>query len=194
MLTLDSRTRSRLVWAATLLAPVFAVQGVRLALDAAPAVASAAPTPAAAPAAAAPTAARPLSPAQRAALEWTKARREGSLLRSPMDRPDDAPPPPVVQVAAPAAPEAAAKADKPETPPADAALHGLSLTALIAGGPDALPMAVINRRFYREGEPVGPGWTLAAIDARRGSITLAGPEGRRMELATPRPIIQRPDR
>lgn len=184
MPSLDSRTRSKLVWIAALLSPFAAVQGVRLGVagagpaDAAAATAPGAPPPAPVPV---PAAVRAPSEAQRRALDWIRARDPVADLRSPMDHPDPEPDRP-----GPAA--------TPEAPaPADLTPRQLTLTGLI-GGADKAPVAAINHRLYRVGDAVSPGWSVAAIDARARSVTLAGPDGRTLRLTPPTPPLSREDR
>ena len=94
MLNLDSRTRSKLALAATLVAPVLTVQAARLLLGPAASPGSAAAATVETRSGLPPIVAeppKPLSSAQAKAQTWLMSRTRRLQLRSPMDRPDPKP-------------------------------------------------------------------------------------------------------
>jgi hypothetical protein len=44
------------------------------------------------------------------------------------------------------------------------------------------PLASINRKIWRLGDEVVPGWTLEAVDARRKVVTVRSTLGNALEL------------
>ncbi len=188
MLNLDSKTKSKLALMATLLAPVLAVQGVRVGFGraAAPAGASAA---AVQPAAASPVAAEPekaLTAGQSKAKNWLGSHTRTLHGRSPMDRADPAP---VEVVAVPSVPNEPAK--PASVPVVEGQPKGLVVTGMIAGGTDGLSLTSINHHVYRIGDTVTGSWKVSAIDTRKRLVTLTGPEGLEMELAPMTPSLER---
>ena len=187
MLNLDSKTKSKLALMATLLAPVLAVQGVRVGFGraAAPAGASAA----AQPAVASPVAAEPekaLTAAQSKAKNWLGSHTRTLHGRSPMDRADPTP----VEVAA--GPSGPSDAEKPASAPVvEGQPKGLVVTGMIAGGTERLSLASINHRVYRIGDTVTGSWKVSAIDTRKRLVTLTGPEGLEMGLSPATPSLER---
>jgi hypothetical protein len=190
MLNLDAKSRSKLVWIATLLAPVVVVQGVRFATSTSAAAASAASIASPGPDAAAASPTPPeqaLTPAQRNAIAWLGSRSDSARFRSPMDRPDLRPEPPTSDVApAPSIPTIPT-IDKPT----DDAPRGLTVTGMIAGGPGATSLCAINHRIQRIGDEVYPAWRISRIDGRNRVIVLAGPDGRTALLSPPTPSWER---
>jgi hypothetical protein len=187
MFNLDSRTKSKLAWMATLLAPVIAVQGVRgvFGISAAPAPAGAAtvgPLPPA-PASAAPAVEKALTPTQAKARTWLLSRTHTLQSRSPMDRPD----PTNVE----ATTSAAVKSDNKISAPVIIDVPKVTLTAMISSNSDGQPLTVINEKMYRIGDAISPHWRVAGIDTRRRVVTLVGPENRTVELQPPTPSTQR---
>lgn len=188
MLNLDSRSRSKLVWIATLLSPVVAVQGVRFITGASPSAASAAVSAAAPdmPALPAGDAAKALTPAQANALRWLQSRSGAAARRSPMDRPDQ---PAEVETPPQPRPAPAIIPDAPK--PTDEAPRDLVLNGMIAGGPGGFSLCTINHRIRRVGEEVWPAWRITRIDGRQRIVVLSGPDGRTAILTPPTPSAER---
>lgn len=196
MISLDSRTKGRLIFACVLLTPVIAVQGARFIFgpQAAPASASAAPVPGVpgVPAALVPPPIRAFTPSQQRAADWLVSRVSPASLRSPMDHPPplsafnaDRPPTtatsPTQLTEAPVAPTPEA-ADRP-TPD----LPKLTLTGLLVNGKTRV--AALNHRIFRVGDTVVPGWRVARIDSKTRSVMLAGPDGKTAVFQTPPPTL-----
>jgi len=51
---------------------------------------------------------------------------------------------------------------------------------VMSGGGGAL--CVINERVRREGDEAAPGWVVRSIDAAARSVTIEGPDGRKVTL------------
>lgn len=190
MINLDSRTKSKLLWVATALAPVLVVQGVRTVFGTSgePASASAAPTSAAG-APAVIEAERALTPPQKAAQAWLDSRTGDSVMRSPMDRPEA----PVVEQGA-AAPRTTPKAapSGPVSPViTNASPEQLVVGGMLVGGNVENGLASINHRVYRLGDLVTPHWRITGIDTRKRVVTLEGPDGRTVGLSPPTPSAER---
>ncbi len=191
MRPLSKRDRARLMLAASLLAPIVCVQGVRLLLGAGPAGASAsvAATPAAAPTLPIGDARpRPLTPAQQQAAAWlaeyAHVDAEGSLyadLRSPMDHP--APPPPTPEQATPSA-----KNPQPTRPMDDPGAfdprRDLHVSSIMVDREHAV--AFINGSLSRVGDSAH-GWTITHIDGKRRVVVLRNEQGDEVELSPPMP-------
>lgn len=181
MQSLTPAARRRLLWTLTLVAPLAAVQAVRLLEGGGPAAAPAATVestgvgsdPAANPALAALPPAAPLTPAQRQALEFLQVYKLPERLRSPMDSPKPAPP-------ATVAPEV--HVPLPSTGPDPSRLV---VTAIV--GIDGGAVAVIGNKPVRVGDEVLPGWRLRSIDARGRTVLLGNDEGETVMLAPPGP-------
>jgi hypothetical protein len=180
MLNLDSRSKHKLLWIATLLVPAITVQAVRLAIGGGPAAASAAtslpaapPTPA--PSALIPEAAKPLSPSQAKALDWLHNRKQTLGVRSPMDRPDSITEPAPTQAPTPMA--AAPTPSAPRTP------GTMSITALMTAGTVDTSIVSINHKLFRVGDEIVPLWRILAIDSRARTVTIAGPDGQSITLS-----------
>lgn len=173
MISIDSRTRGKLVWIATMCAPILAVQGVRSLLDSGPAHAAAA-TAADLPLPAIPVQA--MSDRQRDALRWLMDRGAKPPTRSPMDRPDPA----VLATQDPGAAPVALPA-----PPTDDRPRNVRVSSIIGDGQSAL--AAINNRVRRVGEQLAPDWTIVRIDSRARAVVLRHADGRevRFEPETP---------
>jgi hypothetical protein len=189
MFNLDSRTKSKLVWVATLLAPVLAVQAVRatFGVSTTPTTASAAPIgpQPSAPATPAADPEKALTPTQAKARGWLLSRTHTLQTRSPMDRPDPAP---IAEVAP-------KPADASPTPapviPIDDMPVALSLSAMIGSNGSGQPLTLINHKVYRVGEAVTPHWRVASIDTKKRIVTLVGPDNRTIELRQPSPSVER---
>jgi len=182
MLSLDSRTKSKLVWLATLFTPVLVVQGVRVAVGnsntAAQAQASANPQAAALPGALEPE--KPLTAAQLKAQVWLGVRGPiPANLRCPMDRPDPLVAPTQVVDPTPAAHDNPG----PKTPAVNPALSNLTLTGMIAGRTEAQSLATINHHVYHVGDEVAPKWKIKRIDTRKRTVTIVGPGGQTTVLS-----------
>ncbi|MBY0263254.1 MAG: hypothetical protein K2Q20_12980 [Phycisphaerales bacterium] len=193
MISMDSRTKGRLIFACVLLTPVIAVQGARFIFgpQAAPASAAAAQVPSApgVPPTLVPPPIRPFTPSQQRAADWLAARVSPESLRSPMDhapplaaaiadRPLSAPGPQVQTPVAPT-PETADR-PKPDLPK-------LTLTGLLVNGKTRV--AALNHRIFRVGDTVVPGWRVARIDSKTRSVMLAGPDGKTAVFQTPPPTL-----
>jgi hypothetical protein len=189
MLNLDSRSRSKLVWVATLLTPVIAVQGVRFITNSSTSAASAASNPGGAadmPVLPTVEATKAITPVQSHALKWLESRTGPASHRSPMDRPDQAASAPVEPDTRPITPIT------PDAPkPTDDAPRDLVLTGIIDGGADSLALCTISHRIHRVGDEVWPSWRIARIDGRRRLVVISGPDGRTALLSPPTPS---PDR
>jgi hypothetical protein len=213
MIALDQRTKSRLIFAGVLLMPLIAVQAARFLLgpQAGPGAAAAAVSPTApppgVPQALVPAPLLSLTPRQNAVVEWLASAPAYAALRSPMDRPEAAPPPaprpapgagnPYTRAASQPAPtdtpEASRPPSQPEPPAPEAtasALSRLVLTGLLVNGRTRL--AALNHRIYRVGDEVYPGWRVARIDSRTRAVTLVGPDGTAHTVATPPPELRQP--
>ena len=189
MLNIDSKTKSKLVWLATLMAPVMAVQAARFVFGG-----SASPAPAAAaavqPSVPGPTAAEPekaLTAEQLKAKNWLHSQSRTLHGRSPMDRADPTP----VEVAMPSAGPSTLDAPPPQTPVVEGQPTGLALTGMIAGGTEGQSLASINHRVYRVGDTVVGSWKVLRVDTRKRMVTLTGPEGREMSLTPATPALER---
>lgn len=184
MLALDSRTKSKLGLAATLLAPIIVVQVVRtfFGASAMPTSASAAAIPYADPAAPTSTVAdRPLTPAQVKALAWTRSRQINIPIRSPMLERETFP-----QIA----PdhewnEQARDGSQTTADPQPEPSPSFTITGMIAGENHAGSLTTINHRVYRIGDQIIKGWTITAIDTRRRVVLVVGPEGQSIEVPMP---------
>ena len=178
MLNLNAKTRSQLVLAVTLVAPVLTVQAARLLVmpgaslgaAAAATVGSRSGLP---PIAGQPT--KPLTAEQLRATTWLMSRTRPLRVRSPMDRPDPKPVDPAPQAEVPAPPPTI---QAHET----AAPSNLLLTGLIAGGARNDALASINHKVYRVGDSVATNWALTEIDARNRLVIITGPDGRQIRL------------
>lgn len=169
-MALDTRSKVRLGWIAAALAPVVAVQAVRLLTASGPQSAVAA-SPSPMPAAAAPTvhAASPatITEEQRRALAWlaTIEARPG-MLRSPMC---------VTEPPAAAAPTTIAPVE--ELP-----LPTLRLGGVVSRGKDSV--ASINSRLFAVGDEPAEGWLIQSIDGAKRSVHLRRFDGKRIELTS----------
>jgi hypothetical protein len=177
MLNFDSRSKSKLLWIGTLLAPVVAVQGLRLLVGGSTSKASAAttPAPAAPPGLVGPMPeASKLSPAQTKAVNWLLSRKQVLGVRSPMDYPDTDVPHPAMQTQTISAPVTAQPAVRP---PAT-----MTINALLSGGRVDNTIVSINHKLYHVGDEIVPRWTIHAIDGRNRTVTIDGPEGQSITL------------
>ncbi|CAN5812392.1 hypothetical protein BH11PLA1_BH11PLA1_16850 [soil metagenome] len=179
---MNSSTAGRRFFAAVaLVAPIFAVQGLRVVFgpSAGPAFSTASATPAAPdPALGASAAAPVLTDAQQRTARWLDSLGRESVVRSPMQ------PAPALPVVAAPAPRTDAAA--PVTPSVPAALHPkaeLTLNAVM--GSKTTELAMISGRVCRVGTVIEPGWTVTVIDAKTQIVTIQGPEGVKVELRTP---------
>lgn len=190
MPALSSKTKAKLLFFATMLAPVLIVQLVRSGFGSAPvATAAAAVDPTAAPPAPAPAPARPLTDAQQRALAWVLAQPNTSPIRSPMDSPDPAPA--IVHDPIPA-PVESVKAAIPDEQVITPAFH---ITGIIGNATSVgieRTLASINHRIYRVGDEVTKGWVVHDIDSRNRTVTLHGPDGRVVTVSPPKPALDRP--
>lgn len=188
MPALSSRTKSKALFFATMLAPVLIVQLTRSVLDTSPVATASASTQSTDLTRPLPAAnAKPLDEAQRKALAWIVTQPSTLPLRSPMDRPDPAPiilPQEVTSTQPEPAPTPAA-----EKPTPTFKLTGMIATVALDHTEKAL--ASINHRIYRVGDEVISGWTVTLIDSRQRIVTLVGPDGRSVTLTQPQPA---PDR
>lgn|GEM_PF-3405691 len=166
--------------AGALVAPVVAVQGVRLLLGTGgPTQVSAATGQVSAPAApvAVPAAQETLTPKQLALAAWLQQQRDVVVKHSPLARPL----PPALPTQSPAMtvvpapnveqPVEAATAQIPE------AIRALKLSGLARSTTTGAARAIINGRAVPVGERVVAGWVLTEIDIEARRLTLRGPDG-----------------
>lgn len=174
MMTLDAKTRWRLLFVATLAAPALTVQGVRLLADselkaaraAAPAMTPAAPAEPPAPPE------TPLTARQSFALRWVVESAPKTPRRSPMERREAAPVQPV---------RTAPTAPKPD--PVDDRPTNLRLTGMLTRQTESL--AAIDGELRRIGDTVAPGWQISAIDTRHRFVMLRHTDGREFRIDLP---------
>ncbi|MBY0111906.1 MAG: hypothetical protein K2Y21_03730 [Phycisphaerales bacterium] len=172
MISINAKGRERLIWTAALLAPLVAVQVARFfevetVRSAAAAGVVDTPAPAVRPVA------RP-SAAQQRALDWLRERDFSKVIdpfasavvaRGPVNEIH-------IQPLAVAEPEPPAELREP--------IPTLELTGVMDGRRG--PLASINRKIWRLGDEVVPGWTLEAVDARRKVVTVRSTLGNALEL------------
>lgn len=186
MISLDSKSQAKLVWIGALLAPAIAVQGVRFLADAELSGAAAAtPAQPAAQLIVAPVA-TPLSPQQRAALDWLK-QLPTVADRSPMEKPRMPLPEPTPDHAG--EPEAPARPRIEPPAPGDDRPHHLKLSGMIGSDSDAL--AAISGKLRRVGDEPAPGWIIQQIDSRNRVVVLKHADGRVFTISPPTPSIER---
>lgn len=180
MIDLDAHTRRKVIGLAVMLAPVAAVQFVRMidgpGLTGAPAATPPKEEPS--PALTLMQPQRVLTPAQQQAMAYLRGLAAPSELRSPMDAP-----PPAPTAVAPEAAQVPTRSE-PEPIPTDP-LAGVTVTAILGSGDGAV--AMIAHRLRRVGDEVVPGWRVKEIDGRRRRVVLVGDGGDTAELAPPVP-------
>ncbi len=186
MPALSSRTKARVLFFATMLAPIVIVQGARVLLGGTP-VSSASAANADPGLAITPPPAAPLTDAQRRAITWIAGQPASLPLRSPMDRPD--PPPIIVHLPITPAPEPAIP--QPTQPPAPTFILSAIIGSSSSGGSEQA-LASINHRIYRVGDEITRGWRIADIDSRSRTVTVLGPDQQRITLTPPTPSLRRP--
>lgn len=173
MIDISPKGRERLIWTAALLAPLVAVQAARFfEVDtvrvAAAADATETPVQVVRPAP------KP-SAVQQRALDWLRG-RDFSKITDPFASAVVAKAPTnEIHIQPIAEPE-------PEPPPElREPIPTLELTGVMDGRRG--PLASINRKIWRLGDEVVPGWTLEAVDARRKVVTVRSTLGNALELS-----------
>lgn len=172
MNTINAKGKERLLWTGALLAPLLAVQVARLfefetVRSAAASGVVETPTVVVRPE---PT----IGSAQRLALAWlekqdysrvadpfvssAKTQAEGNEIR--------------IQPMAEVLPEPPVEVREP--------IPSMELTGVMDGRRG--PLASINRKIWRLGDEVAPGWTLESVDARRKVVTVRSTLGNALEL------------
>jgi hypothetical protein len=167
---MTQKRSSTLAQAASILAPILLIAGMRVMLSPGPSQASAAASPmpgqtsltipASQPAAAT------LTAEQQRASDWRRGMKTESDLSSPMDRELDVVLLPKKEPLPPAPPPPAPKVNPVE---------GLALTGVL--GDQRQSIAAISGKVYRVGERIKNGLTLTAVDSRRLSVTLTDDDG-----------------
>jgi hypothetical protein len=189
---------ARLLRAGALLAPIILLQAVRLTVGGGgPEASSAAPLfdgpggdlPVAP---AQQTRVTPLTPQQKAAVEFLiAARQDGSLMSlaiSPFPAPKPKivavqPPPQLPQEPAIEQPEIPAGPMGPHLPEIPQAIQQANLTSLLRAGSGEF--AVINGKPHRIGDFVIEGWRVIEIKVNDRAVLLEGPHGELVELSAP---------
>jgi hypothetical protein len=168
-MSLSYKGRDRLIWLGAVLAPVAAVQVVRLfELEPVRAASAAGDVVLAAPSVR--PVAKPTS-AQEKALAWI-AKQDRTRIRDPFA------PAPV------AAPEPTVFVQPLDTPESEPEMREIAPAMELTGVMDGQrgPLASINRKIYRLGDEVVAGWTLESVDAREKIVVLRSSLGNMLEL------------
>lgn len=168
-MSISYKGRDRLIWLGAVLAPVAAIQVARLfevepvrAASAASDIAVSAPAP------------RPVlkpTATQEKALAWI-AKQDRTRVRDPF-----APAP--VAAAEPTLHVQPMHVSEPE-PEVREIAPAMELTGVMDG--QRGPLASINRKIFRLGDEVVPGWTLEAVDAREKYVMVRSAQGNTLEL------------
>lgn len=168
-MSISYKSRDRLIWLGAVLAPVFAIQMARL-FDVEPVRAASAATDVAV---AAPITRPVLKPtaSQERALAWI-AKQDRTRIRDPFAPAPVASVEPSLHLQPQSDPE-------PETEIREIA-PAMDLTGVMDG--QRGPLASINRKIFRLGDEVVPGWTLESVDARDKVVVVRSSRGNVLEL------------
>lgn len=176
MIPINRKAGDRLLWVGAMIAPILAVQVARM-FEAEPVrSASADQVAISAPAA------RPMqkpTTAQQRALEWI-AGQDLSRLSNPFVPAKPANSPVVAQPAPIEMVEPELEGRSPPPP--------MELTGVMDG--QRGPLASINRKIFRLGDEVVPGWTLESVDARQKVVVVRSTQGNMLELTIKPPQSQ----
>ena len=156
-------------------APLIALVGVRMMSDNGPVSASADTLAGAEGAMTGSAKDQPLTDEQRIAVTYARTISGKAIVSTPFYYP-----PARVIDATPTDPTT------PNNEPVQLDRFEVRLTSVIGGN---RPLAVINGRARQIGEVVGGEWTLTAIDARAGSITLRHADGRIKSISVNQPGV-----
>lgn len=171
MIAINMRGREKLIWTGALLAPLVAVQAARF-LEVDPVRQAGAANFAEV----VPPQSRPVfkpTAAQERAMQWL-ARQDFTKITDPFQPQAAIAPTPEIRVQpiAQAEPEPPAELREP--------IPVLELTGVMDGRRG--PLASINRKIWRLGDEVFPGWTLESVDARRKAVMVRSTLGNALEL------------
>lgn len=168
-MSISYKGRDRLIWLGAVLAPIAAIQIARLfEVEPVRAASAAADVTVVAPMA------RPVlkpTAAQEKALAWI-AKQDRTRVRDPFAPAPVAAADPVLHVQPLHVPE-------PE-PEVREIAPAMELTGVMDG--QRGPLASINRKIFRLGDEVAPGWTLESVDAREKSVIVRSALGNTLEL------------
>lgn len=177
MISLQPKGRERLIWTGALLAPIMAIQVARLfQVDPVRSAAASVDLPSPMPS---PKPAPRTTPAQERAIAWI-AQRDRDRIADPFS-------PVPTPVADQTPPERVASLPEPDPMHRELAPI-MDLTGVMDG--QRGPLASINRKIFRLGDEVVPGWTLESVDARQRVVTVRSTDGNALELRIKPPNAQ----